>query len=189
LFCRALCACGNCMGRAGECPAGQGWSADVRRIRRHGLHYRLSEAAIVLVRAWGAGRHEDYDGSITKFGLDLGLTRGGFMVWSVFTNTVAGPGFLAGDYVGASGQATIGAGLEANVLVGALTARPHCSPYRSADRRALISQLVSQLFISAFRGNDWVLNSIARQRSARSRAVFSRTACWAALYSASASAP
>jgi Protein of unknown function (DUF992) len=43
----------------------------------------------------GAGRREDYDGSITKFGLDLGLTRGGFMVWSVFTNTVAGPGFLA----------------------------------------------------------------------------------------------
>jgi hypothetical protein len=31
----------------------------------------------------GAGRHEDYDGSITKFGPDLGLTRGGFMVWSV----------------------------------------------------------------------------------------------------------
>jgi hypothetical protein len=53
----------------------------------------------------GAGRHEDYDGSITKFGLDLGLTRGGFVVWSVFTKTVAGPGFLAGD-VGASGPAT-----------------------------------------------------------------------------------
>jgi len=54
----------------------------------------------------GTSRHEDYDGSITKFGLDLGLTRGGFMVWSVFTNTVAGPGFLAGEYVGASGPAT-----------------------------------------------------------------------------------
>jgi Protein of unknown function (DUF992) len=40
------------------------------------------------------------------------------MVWSVFTNTVAGPGFLAGDYVGASGQAALGAGLEANVLLG-----------------------------------------------------------------------
>jgi hypothetical protein len=26
------------------------------------------------------------------------------MVWSVFTNTVAGPGFFAGDYVGASGE-------------------------------------------------------------------------------------
>jgi hypothetical protein len=66
----------------------------------------------------GAGRREDYDGSITKFGLDLGLTRGGFMVWSVFTNTVAGPGFLAGEYVGASGEVTVAAGLGANVLVG-----------------------------------------------------------------------
>jgi Protein of unknown function (DUF992) len=54
--------------------------------------------------AEGAGRHEDYAGSITKFGVDLGLTRDGFMVWSVFTNTVAGPGFLAGDCVGAAKQ-------------------------------------------------------------------------------------
>ena len=66
----------------------------------------------------GAGRREGYDGSITKFGLDLGLTRGGFMVWSVFTNTVAGPDFLVGDYVGASGEITVAAGLGANVLVG-----------------------------------------------------------------------
>jgi Protein of unknown function (DUF992) len=61
---------------------------------------------------------EDYDGSITKFGLDLGVIGGGIMVWVVFTGTVAGPGFLAGDYVGASGEASLGAGLGANVLVG-----------------------------------------------------------------------
>jgi hypothetical protein len=64
------------------------------------------------------GRQEDYDGSITKFGLDLGVTSGGVMVWAVFTRTVAGPGFLAGDYVGASGEATLAAGLGANVLIG-----------------------------------------------------------------------
>jgi hypothetical protein len=41
------------------------------------------------------------------------------MVWGVFTNTtMRGPGFLAGDYVGASGEASIAAGLGANVLVG-----------------------------------------------------------------------
>jgi uncharacterized protein DUF992 len=61
---------------------------------------------------------EDYDGSITKFGLDLGMIGGGVMVWAVFTGTVAGPGFLAGDYIGASGEASLGAGLGANVLVG-----------------------------------------------------------------------
>jgi hypothetical protein len=61
---------------------------------------------------------EDYDGSITKFGLDLGISGGGIMVWGVFTGTVAGPGFLAGDYVGASAEASLGVGVGANVLVG-----------------------------------------------------------------------
>jgi hypothetical protein len=66
----------------------------------------------------GPDRHEDYDGTITKYGLDLGITGGGVMMWAVFTSTVAGPGFLAGDYVGATGEASLGAGLGANVLVG-----------------------------------------------------------------------
>jgi hypothetical protein len=61
---------------------------------------------------------EDYDGTITKFGLDVGVVGGGVMIWAVFTRTVAGPGFLAGDYFGASGEASLGAGLGANVLVG-----------------------------------------------------------------------
>jgi hypothetical protein len=64
------------------------------------------------------GREEDYNGSITKYGLDLGATGGGVMVWAVFTDTVAGPGFLAGDYVGAGGEATLAAGLGANILIG-----------------------------------------------------------------------
>jgi hypothetical protein len=61
---------------------------------------------------------EDYDGTITKYGLDLGVVGGGIMIWAVFTRTVAGPGFLAGDYVGASGEASLGVGLGANVLIG-----------------------------------------------------------------------
>jgi uncharacterized protein DUF992 len=64
------------------------------------------------------GRREDYSGSITKFGLDLGLTHGSRMVWVVFTKALAGPGFLAGDYFGATGEATVGAGVGANVLLG-----------------------------------------------------------------------
>jgi hypothetical protein len=63
-------------------------------------------------------RQEDYDGTITRYGLDLGITGGGKMVWAVFTRTVAGPGFLAGDYLGATGEASLGAGLGANVLIG-----------------------------------------------------------------------
>jgi Protein of unknown function (DUF992) len=65
----------------------------------------------------GPGRREDYDGTITKFGLDLGIIGGAVMVWAVFTSTAA-PGFLAGDYAGVSGEASVGVGLGANVLVG-----------------------------------------------------------------------
>ena len=65
-----------------------------------------------------AGPQETYVGTISKFGLDIGATARGEMVWAVFTETNRGPGFLAGDYVGATGEATIAAGLGANVLVG-----------------------------------------------------------------------
>jgi uncharacterized protein DUF992 len=65
------------------------------------------------------GPPEAYVGSISKFGLDIGATTGGVMVWAVFTGTGGfGPGFLTGDYVGATAEATVAAGLGANVLVG-----------------------------------------------------------------------
>jgi hypothetical protein len=65
-----------------------------------------------------AGPQESYAGTITKIGLDIGITAGGVMVWGVFTETNQGPGFLAGDYLGASGEASVAAGLGANVLLG-----------------------------------------------------------------------
>ena len=61
---------------------------------------------------------EVYTGSITKFGLDLGATAGGEMVWVVFAPTDRRFGALAGNYGGASAEATVGAGVGANVLVG-----------------------------------------------------------------------
>jgi hypothetical protein len=64
------------------------------------------------------GPQEGYYGNISKFGLDIGVTAGGQMVWAVYTETTRGYGFLAGDYAGASGEITVAAGLGANVLVG-----------------------------------------------------------------------
>jgi hypothetical protein len=64
------------------------------------------------------GRIEGYTGSISKFGLDIGATAGGQMVWAVYAPSAPGPNALAGNYVGASAEATAGAGLGANVLVG-----------------------------------------------------------------------
>ncbi len=61
---------------------------------------------------------EAYDGSIDKLGVDLGVTTGAQMVWAVFSAGSPAPGALAGDYAGATAEATFAVGLGANVLVG-----------------------------------------------------------------------
>ena len=63
--------------------------------------------------------HEMYHGRINKFGLDIGGTDRGLLVWDVFATT-AGPlrHALAGDYTGFGANATIGVGLGANALLG-----------------------------------------------------------------------
>jgi len=67
----------------------------------------------------GGGPQEVYHCTISRFGLDIGATAGGSMVWAVFSDFVGPrPGSLAGDYIGATGEATIAVGLGANVLVG-----------------------------------------------------------------------
>jgi hypothetical protein len=64
------------------------------------------------------GPREVYTGSISKFGLDIGATAGGEMIWAVYAPSTRKFGALAGRYAGASGEATVGAGVGANVLVG-----------------------------------------------------------------------
>jgi hypothetical protein len=63
---------------------------------------------------------EQYFGNISKFGLDVGVTGASVMQWLVLAPTadIYAPGALAGDYVGASAQATAGVGVGANLLVG-----------------------------------------------------------------------
>jgi hypothetical protein len=64
------------------------------------------------------GPREVYVGSIGKFGLDLGATAGGEMIWAVYAPSNKVFGALAGHYGGAGVEATVGAGVGANVLVG-----------------------------------------------------------------------
>ncbi|MCG5236834.1 DUF992 domain-containing protein [Xanthobacter oligotrophicus] len=60
-----------------------------------------------------------YQGVTRRFGIDLGFSTSGRMVWAVFAPTaVVGRGALRGTYVGASTNASFGVGLGANVLVG-----------------------------------------------------------------------
>jgi len=61
---------------------------------------------------------EAYVGTIKRIGLDIGVTGGGAIIWTVFAGTNRYVGMLDGTYVGASAEATVAAGLGANVLVG-----------------------------------------------------------------------
>jgi Protein of unknown function (DUF992) len=64
------------------------------------------------------GPPEAYTGTITRIGVDVGFTAGGAMVWGVFADTNRYAGMLTGTYAGATAEATVAAGLGANVLVG-----------------------------------------------------------------------
>jgi hypothetical protein len=61
---------------------------------------------------------EAYTGTMTRVGLDIGVTSGGVIVWTVFADTSRYAGMLAGKYGGATAEVSVAAGLGANVLVG-----------------------------------------------------------------------
>jgi len=62
---------------------------------------------------------ESYAGSINRIGLDIGITAGRLLVWAVYAPTRGlSPGGLAGGYSGASGDASLGVGVGANLLIG-----------------------------------------------------------------------
>src|SRR6266702_4594438 len=64
---------------------------------------------------------EHYAGTISKWGVDVGYTGKGKLIWAVFAPTSdVRPGALEGEYGGASAQANVGVGLGANVLLGGL---------------------------------------------------------------------
>jgi hypothetical protein len=64
------------------------------------------------------GTGERYEGTIRRFGVDIGFTRESTIVWMVFAPGSIAPGALAGEYGGASAQGTVGVGVGANVLLG-----------------------------------------------------------------------
>jgi len=68
----------------------------------------------------GGGKTETYQGSIKKLGFDVGFTAKTKIVWivSAATKNAAKKHALAGTYVGASTEATLGVGLGGNWLIG-----------------------------------------------------------------------
>nr|WP_254690035.1 DUF992 domain-containing protein [Shinella daejeonensis] len=65
------------------------------------------------------GEEDVYSGVIRKMGVDIGFTTRGRIVWAVFAPTAGyHRGSLGGLYQGATAEATVLAGVGANILVG-----------------------------------------------------------------------
>ncbi len=79
-----------------------------------------SQREMVCVLEAVDGFTDRYVGVINRFGLDIGATTAGTIVWTVIapTQDMYASGALAGNYVGASAEATVGVGLGANILIG-----------------------------------------------------------------------
>src|ERR1700716_1609850 len=59
-----------------------------------------SSRAINCTCAGPGGRYEHYVGDISKFGVDIGFTQGGILVWTAVAPTAApSPGARAGDHL------------------------------------------------------------------------------------------
>jgi len=64
-------------------------------------------------------RTEHYEGSISKFGVDIGYQQSGVLLWEVFApGDHPAPGALDGHYGGLTAGAAVGVGVDANALIG-----------------------------------------------------------------------
>ena len=91
-----------------NCNIGSGWGFGLGSSR-----------AVSCVYTPAAGVPQRYVGEMKKFGVDLGYLSGGSMEWAVVAPiSDLAPGALAGDYLGATGSASVGIGVGANVLFG-----------------------------------------------------------------------
>ncbi|MBN9071095.1 MAG: DUF992 domain-containing protein [Rhizobiales bacterium] len=72
------------------------------------------------------GRVDHYSGAIRKLGVDLGFTTRQKLVWAVFAPTAGyHRGSLSGLYEGGTLEATVGAGIGGNILVGGTSGSVH----------------------------------------------------------------
>ncbi|MGH6828308.1 MAG: DUF992 domain-containing protein [Rhizomicrobium sp.] len=86
----------------------------------------------------GNDHREHYVGTISKFGVDIGYTEGGVLIWGVFAPTSdMRRGALAGDYAGVTVGATVGLGVGANVLLGGLDKSIALQPVSIEGNRGL----------------------------------------------------
>ncbi len=83
-----------------------------------------------VFKSSGGKRMERYIGTINNYGIDIGPVKSGTLVWGVVAPTAnLKPGSLAGSYGGVSAGAALGAGVQANVLMGGLNRSVALQPF------------------------------------------------------------
>lgn len=94
-----------------------------------GLGYVLGSAKNVdcaFRSAVGNEVLDSYSGAIRKLGVDVGFTTRSRLIWAVFAPTAGyHHGSLSGLYTGATAEATVGAGVGANILIGGTAGSIH----------------------------------------------------------------
>ena len=83
-----------------------------------GVGYILGSAKAVDCVFHSGSRREHYHGVMHKLGVDIGITDKTQIAWAVFAPGSVKRGALKGHYTGATAEATVIAGLGANVLIG-----------------------------------------------------------------------
>ena len=117
-----------------NCNVASGWGFVFGSSRA--LRCVFSQGPVVLPSAT--------PGSISKFGVDIGYTQGGVLVWAVLAPTTnLAPGALAGNFGGATANATVGVGVGANVLIGGSNRSISLQPLRSKAIPGSTSRLAS----------------------------------------------
>ena len=116
------------------------------------------------------GPPEMYTGTMTKIGLDIGVTSATAIIWTVFTGTNRYAGMLTGTYTGAQAEATVGAGLGANVWSAARTGRWRCNLCRCRASSGSTSPPASDSWSCTPSNNDWPLRCCAATRRRANRA-------------------
>jgi hypothetical protein len=101
------------------------------------------------------GRPERYEGSISKFGVDLGYQGSAVIVWAVFAPTShVGRGDLAGHYGGATANAAVGVGAGANVLIGGFHKSVTLQPVSITGETGLnVAAGIGELTLKSYHGD------------------------------------
>jgi hypothetical protein len=86
---------------------------------RSGWGFVFGSSHAVRCTFSNGARVEHYEGSISKFGVDVGYQQSGVLLWEVVApNDHPEHGALDGHYGGLTAGAAVGVGLDANALVG-----------------------------------------------------------------------